>query len=112
MVGHGDGYADLGPRVFFVWGAFCIVAIFFVFFMVYETSKISLEQIDEMYERVPHAWHSKGFEPSWSFQADARPGLLGQRHPARGQRAHPQPRRPRPTPPPAPCRPRTRIIKY
>jgi len=68
MVGQGPGYADLGPRVFFVWGAFCIVAIFFVWFMVYETSKISLEQIDEMYERIDHAWQSKGFEPSWSFQ--------------------------------------------
>jgi hypothetical protein len=68
MVGNGPGYANLGPRVFFVWGAFCILSIFFVYFMVYETSKISLEQIDEMYERIPHAWHSKGFEPSWSFQ--------------------------------------------
>jgi len=36
--------------------------------MVYETSKISLEQIDEMYERVDHAWNSKSFQPSWSFQ--------------------------------------------
>jgi len=36
--------------------------------MVYETSKISLEQIDEMYERVDHAWNSKNFQPSWSFQ--------------------------------------------
>jgi hypothetical protein len=54
--------------VFFVWGAFCIVAIFFVWCMVYETSKISLEQIDEMYERVDYAWNSKRFEPSWSFQ--------------------------------------------
>ena len=35
--------------------------------MVYETSKISLEQIDEMYERVDFAWNSKKFEPSWSF---------------------------------------------
>ena len=66
--GSGPGYADLGARVFFVWGAFCIVAVFFVWFMVYETSKISLEQIDEMYERVDHAWNSKSFEPSWSFQ--------------------------------------------
>ncbi|KAH8159637.1 hypothetical protein CIB48_g8614 [Xylaria polymorpha] len=31
-------------------------------------AKISLEQIDEMYERVHLAWKSKGFEPSWSFQ--------------------------------------------
>jgi len=36
--------------------------------MVYETSKISLEQIDEMYERIDHAWNSKNFQPSWSFQ--------------------------------------------
>ncbi|KAK3945442.1 general substrate transporter [Diplogelasinospora grovesii] len=62
------GSVDLGSRVFFVWGAFCIVAIAFVWGMVYETSKISLEQIDEMYERVGYAWNSKNFEPSWSFQ--------------------------------------------
>lgn len=68
MVGQDSGSADIGPKVFFLWGAFCIVAIFFVWCMVYETSKISLEQIDEMYERVEHAWNSTRFEPSWSFQ--------------------------------------------
>ncbi|OAA54164.1 Sugar/inositol transporter [Niveomyces insectorum RCEF 264] len=68
MTSDGKGTAQLGARVFFIWGAFCIVAVFFVYFMVYETSKISLEQIDEMYERVPKAWHSRAFEPSWSFQ--------------------------------------------
>lgn len=36
--------------------------------MVYETSKISLEQIDELYERVDKAWNSRNFQPSWSFQ--------------------------------------------
>ncbi|CAK7567655.1 MAG: glucose transporter [Sporothrix epigloea] len=68
MAGEGKGSAGLGARVFFVWGSFCIVAIVFVYFMVYETSKITLEQIDEIYERVPKAWKSKSFEPSWSFQ--------------------------------------------
>lgn len=68
MVGTGTGYANMGTKIFFVWGAFCIVAIFFVWCMVYETSKISLEQIDEMYERVSYAWNSRKFEPSWSFQ--------------------------------------------
>jgi sugar porter (SP) family MFS transporter len=62
------GSVDLGSRVFFLWGAFCILSIAFVWYMVYETSKISLEQIDEMYERVDRAWNSRGFEPSWSFQ--------------------------------------------
>ncbi|PHH87397.1 hypothetical protein CDD83_8928 [Cordyceps sp. RAO-2017] len=68
MVGRGPGNAGFGSKIFFIWGAFCILAVFFVWCMVYETSKISLEQIDEMYERVGHAWNSKAFEPSWSFQ--------------------------------------------
>ncbi|KAK0630070.1 general substrate transporter [Bombardia bombarda] len=62
------GSVDLGSKIFFVWGAFCILAVGFVWFMVFETSKLSLEQIDEMYERVDHAWNSKNFEPHWSFQ--------------------------------------------
>lgn len=68
MVEEGTGYAALGAKVFYVWGAFCILAAIFVYGMIYETSKISLEQIDEMYERVAFAWKSKDFEPSWSFQ--------------------------------------------
>jgi hypothetical protein len=68
LVGSGPGNAAFGPKIFFIWGAFCILAVFFVWCNVYETSKISLEQIDEMYERVNHAWNSKSFEPSWSFQ--------------------------------------------
>ena len=68
MVGEGPGNADLGPKIFFLWGGFCIVAIVFVYFMVYETSKLSLEEVDEMYLRVSKAWLSKSFEPSWSFQ--------------------------------------------
>ncbi|TDZ40157.1 putative glucose transporter rco-3 [Colletotrichum spinosum] len=68
MVGAGPGYADIGPKIFFLWGAFCILAVIYVWCMVFETSKISLEQIDEMYERVDYAWNSKSFEPSWSFQ--------------------------------------------
>lgn len=62
------GAIDLGSQIFFVWGAFCILSIAFVWCMVYETSKISLEQIDEMYERVDYAWNSRNFQPSWSFQ--------------------------------------------
>lgn len=67
LVSQGSG-VNLGSKVFFLWGAFCVLSIIFVWLMVYETSKISLEQIDEMYERVDHAWNSKNFQPSWSFQ--------------------------------------------
>ncbi|KAL1839856.1 hypothetical protein VTK73DRAFT_3896 [Phialemonium thermophilum] len=52
LVENGTGYANLGARVFFVWGAFCIVAVVFVWCMVYETSKISLEQIDEIFQQM------------------------------------------------------------
>ncbi|KAJ2893117.1 general substrate transporter [Zalerion maritima] len=68
MVGDEDGAADMGSKIFFLWGSFCIISIFFVWFMVFETSRISLEQIDEMYERIDYAWNSSRFEPSWSFQ--------------------------------------------
>ena len=63
-----SGYANLQTKVFYVWGCFCVLSFVFVWCMVYETSKISLEQIDEMYERVDYAWNSKSFQPSWSFQ--------------------------------------------
>lgn len=68
LVNPGPGCANLGAKVFFLWGAFCVLAFVFVWTMVYETSKISLEQIDELYERVDRAWNSKAFQPSWSFQ--------------------------------------------
>lgn len=68
LVNTGPGYANLQAKVFFVWGFFCVVSFVFVWCLVYETSKISLEQIDEMYERVAHAWDSSNFQPSWSFQ--------------------------------------------
>ncbi|KAH7319246.1 MFS sugar transporter-like protein [Rhexocercosporidium sp. MPI-PUGE-AT-0058] len=68
LVNRGQGYANLQARVFFIWGTFCALAVVFVWAMVYETSRISLEQIDEMYERVDRAWNSKSFQPSWSFQ--------------------------------------------
>jgi len=68
LVNPGQGYANLQSKVFFIWGTFCALAVVFVWAMVYETSRISLEQIDEMYERVDRAWNSKAFQPSWSFQ--------------------------------------------
>ncbi|EPE24459.1 MFS general substrate transporter [Glarea lozoyensis ATCC 20868] len=68
LVNTGTNLANLQAKIFFLWGFFCVVSLVFVWGMVYETSKISLEQIDELYERVDKAWHSKSFQPSWSFQ--------------------------------------------
>jgi MFS family permease len=42
----GRGADGFGLKIFFIWGTFCILAIVFVWFLVYETSRMTLEQID------------------------------------------------------------------
>ncbi|CAG8974949.1 hypothetical protein HYALB_00007626 [Hymenoscyphus albidus] len=68
LVNTGHNLANLQTKIFFLWAFFCFLSMIFVWAMVFETSKISLEQIDELYERVDKAWHSRNFQPSWSFQ--------------------------------------------
>lgn len=68
MVDSGPGNANLQAKVFFVWGGCCFICIFFVWAMIYETKGLSLEQVDELYAKVPKAWQSKGFVPTVSFQ--------------------------------------------
>jgi SP family sugar:H+ symporter-like MFS transporter len=68
MVNSGPGNANLGAKVFFVWGGFCFICTFFVWAMIYETKGLSLEQVDELYGKVSKAWQSPGWVPSVSFQ--------------------------------------------
>ncbi|EKG09814.1 Sugar/inositol transporter [Macrophomina phaseolina MS6] len=63
-----EEHANLQSKVFFVWGSFCFVCIAFVWFMIYETKGLSLEQVDELYNVVDKAWQSQGFRPKISFQ--------------------------------------------
>ncbi|KAL5121597.1 Plasma membrane low glucose sensor [Pleosporales sp. CAS-2024a] len=70
--------ANLQSKVFFVWGSFCFVCIAFVWFMIYETKGLSLEQVDEIYGVVHKAWKSKHFVPQVSFlhvDHDAQKGM-------------------------------------
>lgn len=67
MVDPGKGNANLGSKVFFVWGGFCVICSFFVYFCIYETKGLSLEAVDELYEKFPHAWNSHKFVPTVSF---------------------------------------------
>ncbi|KAF1823194.1 MFS transporter [Dissoconium aciculare CBS 342.82] len=60
--------ANLQSKVFFIWGSFCFICILFVYFMIYETKGLSLEEVDELYERVQKAWKSQGFVPQVRFQ--------------------------------------------
>jgi MFS transporter, SP family, sugar:H+ symporter len=67
MVNAGPGNANLQAKVFFIWGGFCFICMFFVWAMIYETKGLSLEQVDELYGKVTKAWQSKGFVPTISF---------------------------------------------
>ena len=60
-------HANLGSKVFFVWGSFCFICIAFVYFFIYETKGLSLEQVDELYGIVNKAWLSKTFRPAVRF---------------------------------------------
>ncbi|KAI9835753.1 MAG: hypothetical protein M1819_001932 [Sarea resinae] len=68
LVNTGPGNAGLESNVFFIWGGCCVLCFIFTWFLIYETKGLSLEQVDELYAKVGHAWQSKGFVPTVSFQ--------------------------------------------
>lgn len=53
-----------------------------MYFCIYETKGLSLEQVDELYAKIPHAWNSAGFVPTVNFQdvKDIAEGDDGRRH--------------------------------
>lgn len=68
LVSPGPGNANLQVKVFFIWGSCCFICIAFVYFFIYETKSLTLEQVDEMYEKVSKAYKSKHFVPSVNFR--------------------------------------------
>ena len=66
----GTDYADLGSNVFWIWGGFCWIAAFFVYFLIYETKGLSLEQVNELYENCGQAWRSNKVRESMALTAD------------------------------------------
>jgi SP family sugar:H+ symporter-like MFS transporter len=67
MVDSGPGNAALGGKVFFVWGTCCFLSALFVYFLVYETKGMTLEQVDELYETVSSARKSSAFVPAIKY---------------------------------------------
>jgi len=49
LVNSGAGHANLGVKVFFIWGTTCLGCLVFTYFCIPETKGLSLEQIDIMY---------------------------------------------------------------
>lgn len=68
MVDSGEGNANMGVKVFFLWGGCCFICMLFVYLFIYETKGLSLEEVDELYETVSKAWKSMYFKPSVTFQ--------------------------------------------
>lgn len=46
---------------------FCCICVAFVYFCIYETKGLSLEQVDELYAKVSQARNSPGFVPTVNF---------------------------------------------
>lgn len=65
MVDPGEGNADLGSKVFFIWMAFCFLAVGFVWKYVYETKGLSLEQVHELYQQCSQAHRSPEVGRNW-----------------------------------------------
>ncbi|KAF8489048.1 MFS monosaccharide transporter [Gautieria morchelliformis] len=49
LVDPGHGNADLGAKVFFIWGSTCLGCLVFTYFCIPETKGLALEQIDILY---------------------------------------------------------------
>jgi len=52
MVDSGPGNANLGSKVFYIWGSTCFCCFVFAYFCIPETKGLSLEQIDLLYMNV------------------------------------------------------------
>ncbi|KAJ7620369.1 general substrate transporter [Roridomyces roridus] len=60
--------ANLGPKVFFIWGSTAIFSTLFAYFLVSETKGLSLEQVDQMLvETSPRT--SAGWKPTKTWAA-------------------------------------------
>ncbi|KXX74782.1 putative glucose transporter rco-3 [Madurella mycetomatis] len=68
MVGNEPGSANLGPRVFFIWGSLCVLSLLFAYFLVPEMRGLTLEQIDSMMEETTPR-KSGRWKPTSTFAA-------------------------------------------
>ncbi|KYK58156.1 glucose transporter-like protein [Drechmeria coniospora] len=63
LVNYGDGYANLQSKIFFIWFGCCFICIAFVWFYIYETKGLTLEEIDLMYTEESSARKSTKWRP-------------------------------------------------
>ncbi|KAF4006868.1 High-affinity glucose transporter RGT2 [Saccharomyces cerevisiae] len=64
IVDVGSHTSSMGPKIFFIWGGLNVVAVIVVYFAVYETRGLTLEEIDELFRKAPNSvisskWNKK-----------------------------------------------------
>ncbi|RDW65174.1 hypothetical protein BP5796_09866 [Coleophoma crateriformis] len=69
LVGTAKHDANLGPKIYFMWGSLCFLSLAFAYFLVPETKGLSLEQVDRMMEETT-ARNSAKWKPHSTFAAD------------------------------------------
>jgi SP family sugar:H+ symporter-like MFS transporter len=75
MVDAGAGNANLGTKVFYIWGSTCFCCIIFAYFCIPETKGLSLEQIDLLYQNVEpvrSVWYRKQLLAEGTELSEAR----------------------------------------
>ena len=60
---------NLGPKVFFIWGALCTACFVYAYFLVPETKGLSLEQVDRMLEETTPRTSAK-WVPTFTYAAE------------------------------------------
>lgn len=65
---YGTGYANLQSKIFFIWFGCCFLCIAFVWFFIYETKNLTLEEVDELYQEVSSARKSTNWVPTVHFR--------------------------------------------
>ncbi|TGO10156.1 hypothetical protein BTUL_0143g00270 [Botrytis tulipae] len=69
LVGTEKGQANLGAKVFFLWGSLCTCCLVYAYFLVPETKGLSLEQVDRMLEETTPR-NSAKWVPHSTYAAD------------------------------------------
>jgi MFS transporter, SP family, sugar:H+ symporter len=84
LVNWGPGYANLQSKIFFIWFGCCFICIAFVYFCIYETKGLTLEEVDEMYnDPSVNPRNSKHWRPKVTFKQRAsvahQGGVVGEK---------------------------------
>lgn len=80
LVNAGPGNADLGVKVFFIWGSTCVGCLIFTYFCIPETKGLSLEAIDVLYQNTTPL-NSRAYRRRLIAEDDSRgsSGLLAEK---------------------------------